>query len=104
MLFSLALYSIAKRRGIALTLDEDADAGERLLYFQKVFYCAAITAWELKLMDDPSLGEFPYTLLDIAEWCANNPFELVKLIKGASAAIAGKEVDDSQAPKDVKKK
>lgn len=103
MLFTLALFGIAKKRGISLELGEDAGTDDRVTYYLKLMYAAAILAWEYRAIDNPSIGEFPYTFIDIAEWSGNHPLQFASLIKGASSAIAGVEVDDSE-PTDVKKK
>ncbi len=105
MLFTLALFGIAKKRGISLDLGEEATADERITYYVKLMYAAAILAWEYRAIDNPSLGEFPYKFIDFAEWSGNHPLQFAKIIKGASSAIAGVEVDeDTDEPKDVKKK
>ena len=105
MLFTLALYGIAKKRSIDLSLPEEATTDDRLTYFIKLMYCAAILAWEYEAIDDPHKGEFPYKFIDIAEWAGDNPIQFAHIIKGASSAISGKESDDDSAdPEDVKKK
>lgn len=105
MLFTLALFGIAKKRGISLDLGEEATADDRITYYVKLMYTAAILAWEYRAIDAPSIGEFPYKFIDFAEWSGNHPLQFAKIIKGASSAIAGVEVDeDTDEPQDVKKK
>ena len=107
MLFTLALYGIAKRRGISLNLPAEAGADERITYFIKRMYCAAILAWEYEAIDNPKLGEFPYKFMDFAEWSGNNPVQFASIIKKASSALAGEdfgEEDKDPNTEDVKKK
>lgn len=106
LLFTLALFGVAKRRGIALDIEEGAGAEERITYFVKLMYAAAILAHEYRLIDSPGLGEFPYNIMDFAEWSGNHPIQFAKIIKGASAAIAGVEPEEGEAQgaEDVKKK
>lgn len=107
MLFTLALFGIAKKRGISLDLGEDADEDDRITYFIKVMYVAAILAWEYRAVDSPDMGDFPYKMMDFAEWSGNHPLQFAKIIKGASSAIAGVETDEGNGDQDgdgVKKK
>ena len=94
MLFTLALFGIAKKRGISLDLEADASADERITYYVKMMYVAAILAWEYRAIDTPSIGDFPYTMMDFGEWSGNHPLQFAKMIKGASAAIAGVDIED----------
>ncbi len=106
MLFTLALFGIAKKRGISLELEANADTDDRLTYYIKLMYLAAILAWEYNAIESPSIGEFPYKMIDFAEWSGDHPLQFAKIIKGASSAIAGVEVDDNadQDTEGVKKK
>jgi len=105
MLFTLALFGIARKRGISLDLDEDAGPDDRITYYVKLMYCAAVLAWEYNAIDSPSLGEFPYKMIDFGEWTGNHPVSFAKIIKGASSAISGIETDEQSEPgEDVKKK
>lgn len=104
LLFTLALFGIAKKRGISLDIEEGAEAEERITYFVKLIYAAAILAHEYRRIDSPALGEFPYTMMDIAEWSGNHPVQFARIIKGASAAIAGVEGEPEEEGGDVKKK
>ena len=104
LLFTLALFGVAKKRGISLDIEEGAQAEERITYFVKLIYAAAILAHEYRRIDAPALGEFPYTMMDIAEWSGNHPVQFARIIKGASAAISGVEGEPEAGEDDVKKK
>lgn len=93
LLFTLSIFEIARRRGVVIA-SEVKTVAARMDFFNKLIYLAAINAWEYRAFDDPTIGDFPYKLLDIAEWAGNHPLEYARIIKGASAAIAGKEIDE----------
>lgn len=98
LLFSLSIFEIARRRGIVIAA-EVKNVAARMDFFNKLIYLAAINAWEYRAFDEPSIGEFPFKLIDIAEWAADHPLDYARIIKGASAAIAGRESDEvEQAP------
>lgn len=105
LLFSLALFGIAKREGISLVMEDTGDVSERINFFLKVIYCGARTAWEYRSFDG-GIGDFPYSFLDFAEWAADNPKEFAEIIRGASSAISGKELPEEpeDCVDDVKKK
>lgn len=108
LLFTLSLFGVASKRKINLALDDPSDANARISFFLKLIYCGAINAWEYQRMEDATMGDFPYSLLDVAEWGGNHPREFAEIIKGASAAISGSDLpegaSEADAAEDVKKK
>lgn len=100
LLFTLSIFEIARRRGIVIA-SEMKNVAARMDFFNKLIYLGALNAWEYRAFDDPGLGEFPYKLIDIAEWAGNHPLEYARIIKGASAAIAGKELSDVEGAQDA---
>lgn len=107
LLFSVTVFSLARSRGIDLSLEDSTDIGERLKFFAKIFYLGALNAWEYRLLDDPSLGEMPFRVIDFAQWMGDNPKEAARLIQLSSAAISGKDLGKDEVKEDgedVKKK
>lgn len=105
LLFSLSLFETARKMGVSLDLDADADIKARINYSLKFIYLGAVNAWELKQMLDPGIGEFKYDILDFAEWAAENRHEYEKLLKGGSEAISGQAMDVAEiTDEEVKKK
>ena len=89
LLFALSLFEVARQRGMRLELGADATWKEEMDYFVRFFHCAAIVAWEYRQFDSPEIGEYPYTLLDMAEWATSNPKGFADLIRKGCASIAG---------------
>ena len=102
ILVTPALYSVAKRRGIDLVAD--INAGDWQSSYVKMLYCAAISAWEVAAVDDPSRGEFPYTFADIHEWAWADTARLAKTIGFMYEALTGKPLKDAVGSKEGVKK
>lgn len=89
LLFSVTLGYTAKRKGISLSCEDSTNPEERLAFFVRLLYVAALNAWEYNSIDDPSLGEFPFRVIDFAEWATANPKDFAEMIKASSEAMAG---------------
>ena len=99
LLVTPALYSIAKRRGISLV--DDLNAGDWVTSYIKTIYCAAINAWEVRAVDDPKAGEFPYTFADFHEWAYADTERFTGVVGDVFEALTGKKLSEAVA---VKKK
>jgi hypothetical protein len=97
LLFTLSLFAIAKRRGVALAVEDFGDTTQRMDFFIKLIWCAAHNAWEYRRMEDPSLGDLDLSILDVAEWAGDHPKDFAAIIRGASEAISGKELPEGDA-------
>lgn len=93
LLFTPSMYAIARRRGMRIEADRD-DPAQVMMAYTELMYLAALNAHEVRLYDDPSLGEFPYRLIDFVEWSAVNPDEFSRVLDLALRCVLGKGIDD----------
>ena len=103
ILVTPALYSVARRRGIDLVAD--MNDGDVYGSYVKMFYCAAISAWDVAAVDDPGKGEFPYKFSDIYEWAWADTARLARMVAFMYEALTGKRFGDigKEAAEGVKK-
>ena len=99
LLVTPALYSVARKRGIDVTAD--LNAGDWVTSYIKTIYCAAINAWEVRAVDDPKVGEFPYTYADFHEWAYADTERFTSVVREVYEALTGKKLEEAVA---VKKK
>lgn len=92
ILVTPALYGVAKRHGIDLTAD--INAGDVYGSYVKTLYCAAISAWEVAAVDDPTLGEFPYKYGDFHDWAWADTARLARIVAFIYEALTGKRFGD----------
>jgi len=85
-----ALYGVAQARNINLTGKE----GNALRTYIKIAYCAAINEWEIRQVDEPDLGDFPYKYEDFEEWAWADMPRFTRLIDDILKATTGKGIRD----------
>lgn len=94
-----ALYGVASSRGIDLQ-----SAGDNpLRTYVKMMYCSAINDWEIRQVDDPSLGDFPLSYSDFDDWAFAHQEEFIKVIDFMLLACTGKGIKDYQHEKKKRK-
>ena len=104
VLLTPALYGVASRKGIDLDSDlKSGDVTGMTRAYAKLAYCAALNKWEVDRIDNPSVGDFPYTFSDFDTWSWENQAELLAFMDAVLMAFTGKSVKDYQG-EDVKKK
>lgn len=103
LLATPSLYRVAKQRGIDLVADANTDATGVMLSYLKMIYCAAINAWDVRRVDEPKLGAFPYKYADFDEWAWSNQPAFTEAVRFVFSALTGKELQAAEG-KDVKKK
>lgn len=118
LLCTPALYGVALKRGIDLTIEEpdipeDASDMEKARkyasacavneVYAKMLYCAAINAWEVENLDNPEAEECPYKYVDFHEWAWGNQQEFRGAIDFLLKAMTGNGIVE-HARKVIKKK
>lgn len=104
ILVTPALYRVAKQRGLNLSMDS-GDGADVFDVYAKLIYCAAINAWEVRAVDDTSIGTFPYKYGDFVEWLSAEKGRFTEMVKFCYAALTGKNLEDGiQESIDYKKK
>ena len=93
LLATPALFAMAKKRGLDIEADTQNSA-EVLSAFTKLIYLSALNAWEVRKFDNPTIGDFKYTLMDFMEWGSNDAEEFVKAVNFVLAALTHKELKD----------
>ena len=106
ILVTPALYRIAKQRGISLVDDANAGDADPYTSYIKILYCAAINAWEVAAVDDPTMGEFPHKYAEFDEWAWSDKARLGRMINFIYEALTGKTLKDTlkEGVEEVKKK
>jgi len=102
LLVTPALYGVASRRGMDLRPVSNEPADIISSYIRLVF-CAAVNAWEVRAMDEPTIGEFPYTFSQFNDWAWGNQPEFGRVMNFAYTALTGKTIREG-AQEEVKKK
>lgn len=97
LLLTPALYGVAKERRIDLfkAKEEGEERSSWLVeQYSKIAYCAAISAWEVDAVDNPDVGDFPFTYEDFFTWAWSNAEEFAKTVNAILEALTGKSVED----------
>lgn len=98
LLFTPSMYAIARRRGMRIEADA-SDAAAVMRAYTELMYLAALNAHEVMRFDDPTLGEFPYRLIDFVEWSAARQEEFVSALDVAVQSVLGKSLDELKREK-----
>lgn len=98
LLFTPSMYAIARRRGMRIEADA-SDAASVMKAYTELMYLAALNAHEVMRFDNPSLGEFPYRLIDFVEWSAVRQEEFVSALDVAVQNVLGKSLDELKGEK-----
>lgn len=98
LLFTPSMYAIARRRGMRIEADA-SDAASVMKAYTELMYLAALNAHEVMRFDDPSLGEFPYRLIDFVEWSALCPDGFTSALDVAVQNVLGKSLDELKGEK-----
>lgn len=98
LLFTPSMYAIARRRGMRIEADA-SDAAAVMRAYTELMYLAALNALEVMRFDDPTLGEFPYRLIDFVEWSAARQEEFVSALDVAVQSVLGKSLDELKREK-----
>lgn len=98
LLFTPSMYAIARRRGMRIEADA-SDAASVMKAYTELMYLAALNAHEVMRFDDPSLGEFPYRLIDFVEWSAVRQEEFLSALDVAVQNVLGKSLDELKGEK-----
>ena len=101
VLFTPSLYNICARKGWIIELPADATLLEIQSAYVKLFYAAAMNAYEVRKYDNPSL-EFDLTLLDVEIWATLHPKECANMIRDAFELLQGKTIEE--AAKEIQEK
>ena len=93
LLATPALFAIAKRKGWKIEADATSAADVYAAY-SKLIYLAALNAWEVRRYDAPEIGDFKHTLMDITEWCSEDPVRFAKTINFLLCALTNKDLKE----------
>lgn len=107
LLFTPSMYAVARRRGLRIEIGDPSDSAAVMMAYTELMYVAALNAHEVKIYDDPGLGEFPYRLIDFVEWSAVRQDEFTETLDVALRCIIGrglKELEKETPKESVKKK
>jgi len=93
VLVTPALYGIASRRGCDLR-PASQEPSDIISSYVRLLFCAAINAWEVRAMDDPSIGDFPHKYADFDEWAWRNQRSFGEAMSFAYTALTGKTLQE----------
>lgn len=102
VLVTPALYGVAARKGMDLR-PASTEPADIISSYTRLLYCAAINAWEVKSVDEPTIGEFPYTFSQFNDWAWGNQKAFGEALNFAYTALTGKTLREG-AEEEVKKK
>lgn len=102
VLFTPSLYGIANRKGVKVQVEDTSDMTQVMEAYMKIIYLAAINAHEVRRFDNPELGEFDLSLMDICLWAQKEPKAFAKAMREAVEALTGKPAEGGS--EEVKKK
>ena len=103
LLVTPSLFRIAKERQFKIEITDADDLIQIAEAYRKIIYCAVINAYEVRKFDNPDLV-FDITLMDIEEWCMNNPEKYGQLIQDIVTLLTGKSVEELAEKKKSKGK
>lgn len=101
ILVTPALYRIAERKGLDVT-GKDATEQDPYTSYIRILYCAAINAWEVRSVDQPEIGAFPYAYADFIDWAWADMERFLNVIAFMYEALTGKPL--KKGLEEVKKK
>lgn len=106
LLFTPSMYAVARRRGLRIEVEDPSDSAAVMMAYTQLMYVAALNAHEVRLYDEPGLGEFPYRLIDFVEWSASNQEEFMETMDIALQCVIGKGLKElkDEKPEPSKKK
>lgn len=99
LLITPSLFSIAKRKGLTLTVEDSSDTHAVLDLYAKIIWLAAINYVEAAKVDDPDVPDFPYGYMDFAEWAGLHQNDFAKMVSVAVECLSGKTVQELAAEK-----
>lgn len=104
LLVTPALYGVAKRRGIDLTVPKGATIPEVMDIYCKMMFCAAINAHEVARVDSPLIGDFALKYEDFEEFRTTRPDEFRKVVEFIYSALTQKSFQELVVEQVKKKK
>lgn len=102
VLFTPSLYSICKERNWVIEVNPDSDMLQIRAAYCKLIYAAAINYYQIQKFDNPTLGDFDLTLVDIEIWATLHPKECTQMILDGFYCLQGKTIEE--AAKEIKGK
>ena len=104
LLVTPALYGVAARRGIDLTSDANAGGQGVFVSYIKMMYCAAVNAWEVKAVDSPEMGAFPYKYSEFDAWAWEGPKRFIGVVTFMYEALTGRSLKEGAIEEKKKRK
>ena len=101
VLFTPSLYTICKERNWTIEVNPDSDMLQIRAAYCKLIYAAAINFYDKNKFDNPEVGDFDLTLVDIEIWATLHPKECTQMILDGFYCLQGETIE--QAAKKVQK-
>lgn len=87
LLVTPAIYGVARRKGMDLTISKDSGMTEVMDTYCRIAYCAAVLANEVDRVDDAEIPVLALKYADFEEWRAQNPDEFIGLVQFMYSAL-----------------
>lgn len=94
-LLTPALYGEAAKRDIDLSKGMQAkDTATLTRAYAQAAYFACVNEWEVRRVDEPSIGDFPHTFAEFDDWAWTDGKGLAQFIDALLLAFTGKTLKD----------
>ncbi len=104
LLITPSLFSVAKRKGITLEVEDSNDVHATLDLYVKIIWLSAINYVEAEKMDNPDVEDFKLKYLDFAQWAGENKKEFYKMVSVAVECLSGKTAKELAEEHDAEPK
>lgn len=88
MLVTPAIYGVARRKGMDLTISKESGITEVMDTYCRIAYCSAVLANEVDRVDDAEVPVLALKYADFEEWRATHPDEFMGLVQFMYSALS----------------
>ena len=102
LLITPSLFSIARRRKIAIETDNADDTAAALNLYIRIIWLSALNYAEAMQVEDPDYPDLPYRYVDFAEWAGRRQKDFYKMVSIVMEVLSG-DKESANSGSDEKK-